>query len=465
MHNPSRVRAARVYIYALFAVAVLSLVSWLYFLGFSFDWEALGASGILALVCAISRRFPIAFGRVTVEVVDVAILATLVLLGPIWALAVAAPSVLYRDSLRAVFVASTQLVCILAAGYVFQLFAEPVMFTPSFGASVAYGTLAAGTVYYITESLVNSGLIRLKYGTQVVHTLRESFLPLVPSDVMAMLSALGTAYALVVFGPAMALVLFLGTTGALVSLYLIHGRQKENEALKAERASLLDSNLVFASRLVESLGMKDGYTARHAAASAVYATDVATELGLESSNLEKLKVAALLQNVGLVSVPDEVLLTPPAKLNSVGKASLKNHPIQGEHILSSVPEFEEAASWVRWHHERPDGTGYPDRLRSEWIPTEAKVLAISELYTSLILDSPHSPSLSPLEARRELVNLAGAGLDREIVRVFLRVLDTQDSNYTAAVDDRFTFPSSSVLREASIENSHLHRPTGTTEAQ
>lgn len=463
LYNPSGTRAARVYIYVLFTVAVLSLMIWLYFFGFSFGWEALGASGILALVCAISRRFPIDFGKATVEVVDVAILAALVLLGPIWALAVAAPSVLYRESMRAVFVTSTQLVCILAAGYAFQLFAEPVVFAPSFGASVAYGTLVAGTVYYVAESLINSGLMRLKYGTQMVHTLRESFLPLVPSDVLAVLSALGTAYALVVFGPAMALVLFIGVTGALISLYLIHGRQKENEALKTERASLLDTNLVFASRLVESLGMKDGYTARHADASAVYAVDIAMELGLETSDLEKLKVAALLQNVGLVSVPDEVLLTPPDKLNSVGKASLKSHPIQGEHILSSVPEFEEAASWVRWHHERPDGTGYPDRLRNEWIPTEAKVLATSELYTSLVLDSPHSPSLPPLEARRELVKLAGRGLDREVVRVFLRVLDTKDSNYSAAVDDRFTFPSFSGLREASIEDFHLRRPTGTTE--
>lgn len=463
MYSLSRVRVTHVYIYVLFTVAILSLASWLYFPGFLFGWEALGASCVLALACAISRRFPIAFGRVTVEVVDVTILAALVLLGPIWALVVAAPSVLYRDRLRAVFVASTQLVSILAAGYVFRLFAEPVMFAPSPGASMAYGTLAAGTVYYVTESLINSGLLRLKYGARVVHTLRESFLPLIPSDVMAVLSALGTAYALVEFGPAMALVLFLGTAGALISLYLIHGRQKENEALKAERASLLASNLVFASRLVESLGMKDGYTARHAAASAVYATDIAAELGLETSDLEKLKVAALLQNVGLVSVPDEVLLTPPDKLNSVGKASLKSHPIQGEHILSSVPEFEEAASWVRWHHERPDGTGYPDRLRNEWIPTEAKVLATSELYTSLVLDSPHSPSLPPLEARRELVKLAGRGLDREVVRVFLRVLDTKDSNYSAAVDDRFTFPSFSGLREASIEDFHLRRPTGTTE--
>lgn len=464
MYGPSREHTVRIYIYTLFGVAVLSLAAWLYLIGFSFGWGALGASCVLALVCAISRRFPIAFGRVTVEVVDVAILAALVLLGPVWALAVAAPSVLYRENLRTVFVASTQLICVLSAGYAFQIFARPVMFVPAVGASTIYGTLAAGTVYYVAESLINSGLMRVKYGTHIAQTLRESFLPLIPSDIMAVLSALGTAYALVVFGPAVALILFLGVAGALVSLHLIHGRQSENESLKAENASLLSSNLVFAGRLVEVLGKKDGYTARHAAASAVYAADIATELGLAPSNIEKLKVAALLQNVGLIGVPDEVLLTPPAKLNSVGKASLANHPVQSAHILSGVTEFEEAAGWVRWHHERPDGTGYPDRLRDGWIPTEAKVLATSELYASLVLDSPHSPGLSPQDARRELVELAGEGLDKEVVRVFLRVLDMKDSNYAAAVDDRFVFPALSEWHGAVAGNFAL-RTTGTTETE
>ncbi|MGI9049338.1 MAG: HD-GYP domain-containing protein [Rubrobacteraceae bacterium] len=300
----------------------------------------------------------------------------------------------------------------------------------------------AGLVLYSVDILTNATLLRLKYGAALVQTLREEFLPIVPSSVAAIFAALGTAYALVVFGPAATLVLFVGAAGALVSLHLIHGRQKENEALKAENANLLSSNVVFAGRLIESLGAKDGYTDRHATASTVYAEDTAKEFGLETERVEKLKVAALLQNVGLVGVPDEVLLNPSAKLNSVGRVKLESHPVQGERILSSVPEFEEAAKWVRWHHERPDGTGYPDRLRDKWIPLEAKVLAVSETDASLILDSPHSPGIPLHDARRQLVGLAGQGLDREVVRTFLRVLDSKDPNYAAAIDDRFTFPTS-----------------------
>jgi HD-GYP domain-containing protein (c-di-GMP phosphodiesterase class II) len=70
---------------------------------------------------------------------------------------------------------------------------------------------------------------------------------------------------------------------------------------------------------------------------------------------------------------------------------------------------------------------------------EAKVLAVSEVYASLVVDGPHSPAVSAHEARRELVGLAGGKLDQQVVRAFLRVLDTQDESYAAAVDDRFTF--------------------------
>ena len=444
-----RIQATNAYICGLAASAMLALAGWLYFFGFSFDWSSVSVAVILTPVCLVSRRFPLEFGRTRVETADIAMLAALVLVGPLWTLAVAVPAMLYKDRLRTLFVAAGDSVKILAAGYVFQMFATPAFSALRPELSLIYGGVAAGVTFYTLDALTNATLLRLKYGAALIQTLRDEFLPIVPSSVVAILAALGTAYALVVFGPAAALVLFVGAAGALISLYLIHGSQKENEALKAENANLLSSNVVFAGRLIESLGAKDGYTDRHATASAVYAEDTAKEFGLETERIEKLKVAALLQNVGLVSVPDEVLLTPSAKLNSVGRVKLESHPIQGERILSSIPEFGETARWVRWHHERPDGTGYPDRLRDKWIPLEAKMLAVSETYASLVLDSPHSPGFSLQDARRQLVSMSGERLDREVTRTFLRILDSRDSKYAAAIDDRFSFPTSIEKKFAS----------------
>ncbi len=144
-------------------------------------------------------------------------------------------------------------------------------------------------------------------------------------------------------------------------------------------------------------------------------------------------------DVGLLWVPDEVLLTHPEKMNSVGKMHLEEHPKGSEEILLAVPGFGEAARWVRWHHERPDGTGYPDRLRGEWIPTEAKILAASSFYASLVLDAPHTRGIPAHEARRALVYGMGKAVDDGVVRALLRVLDGEGSGYASASDARFSF--------------------------
>lgn len=455
-------------------MALAALAVWLYVMDVPFGWDALVASGVLALVCAVCRRLPLQFGRTTFEVVDVAVLVALVFLGPVWALAVAAPSVLYREPLRTAFSGATHAIILLAAGYVFHLFAEPLLWSARFDSSLVYATVASGATYYALDALINSALLRIKYGTPVAELLREVHVTPLPSNFAAILTALGAAYALVAFSPAAALVLLCGTVGALASLYHLRQSRQEIEALgvevellKAENLGALSSALTFAAHLVEAVERKDGYTARHAAASALYAADVAKDIGLESARIDKLRVAALLQNVGFVSVPDEVLLTPPKKRNSLGRMHVEQHPLWGESMLLGVPGFEEAARWVRWHHEREDGTGYPDRLRSEWIPLEAKILATTSLYASLVLDGPHSPGLTRQEARRRLVDLAGGGLDRGVVRTFLRILDTNDENYAAAADDRFAAPPAdgSPGRDHSSGGGIAPlRQTGTTEA-
>lgn len=399
---------------------------------------------MLAVVCAVSRRFPLDFGKVEVEVVDVAILAALVFLGPIWALLVAAPAVFYREPLRTLYSAATHVLILLAAGYVFGVFAEPLLWSARFDSSLVYAAVAAGAAYCGLDAAINCALLRMKYATPFGELLRTAVVTPIPSDVASVLTALGASYAMVAFGQAAALILFCGAGGALCSLYLVRERQQKVDALSAEvevlreeNSAVVSSPLVFADRLVADLGIKDGYTARHAHASALYASDLAKEIGLDATRADRLRVAALLQDVGLVSVPDEVLLTPPRKLNSVGRMHLEQHPVRGERVLSGVPGFGEAAKWVRWHHEREDGTGYPDRLRGEWIPLEAKILATASHYASLVLGDPHRPGLSPGEARRELVGLTGGGLDQVVVRTFLRVLDAEDARYAVAADGRF----------------------------
>jgi hypothetical protein len=446
----SRVQATYWFIAGLAALAVTALTMWLHLFGISISWLALGASGVLAAVCVVSLRLPVELkvGKATFDLPDVAILLALVLGGPLCALVVAVPAMLQREWLRTVFDAATLVLQILAAGYVFGLFSPPLLGAPTFDVSFLWGVLAAGCVLCLLDALIGPALLWIKYETPPSQLLREVILPPLPSDAISILTAVATSFVTVVFSPAAALTLFGGGALSLITLNLVREHSEKRRLLEAENSWLRDglrtSNLEFAARLVRSIERKDGCTARRATASALYAADIARELGMEPIKVEKLRVAALLQDVGLVSVADEVLLTPPKKLNSVGRMHLEQHPIQGEHMLAAIPGFEEAARWVRYHHEREDGTGYPDRLRGKWIPLEAKVLAVSEVYASLVIDGPHSPAVSAHEARRRLVGLVRGKLDDQVVRAFLRVLDTQDESYAAAVDDRFTFATGSA---------------------
>ena len=150
-------------------------------------------------------------------------------------------------------------------------------------------------------------------------------------------------------------------------------------------------------------------------------------------------MAGLLHNIGLFGLPEDLLLET-GKLNSIAQSRLAEHATRGEEALAAVPEFEEMASWVRWHHERPDGRGYPDKLRGPWIPLEARILAVAQAYAAMVLDQPRRPGMESVEAREKL----SAGIDTEfdgvVVRALLRLLDTESEGYRRADDHRFVFP-------------------------
>ncbi|WP_119068953.1 HD-GYP domain-containing protein [Rubrobacter indicoceani] len=434
--NRDQIKVVEAFIYCL-AVVSLAFLCWslLHFPMPVGRTEILVAS-VLALSSGLSRVFPVDFGRGRgVEVSDVAVLSALVVLGPLWAVVVALPLMVYRSPLRSTFSAAGDTVAILSSGYVFSLFAEPVLLSGSLGASSVYAVVAAGATFYVTDAIVNSVFARLKYGVPVLTTVSEFFVPIIPSDILAILAALGTSYVLVVFGPAAALVLFLGAAGALISLNLIYTRQRENEALKQENADLLSANVRFAAALVGAVGAKSPDLVRRTNASAVYAGDIGAEFGFGREHLDQLRMAALLQDVGFAGVPDAVVRAEPERLNREGRSELARHPVVGEEILASVPGLEEAAKWVRWHHERQDGSGFPDGLKARWIPLEARILAVASTYASLV------PKLSPREARFVLasgVNGEVAVFDAEVVKALLRVLDREDRDYSQAAGERFS---------------------------
>lgn len=464
-----RPAAARAYVAFVVAVAVAATVGWEILFGFSLDQTALIAGLILCVLCAAERFMHVNFGMgsAVFELGGVPVLCALVLGGPACALLVAVPSAVYRNPSRAAFQGAALVLQILAGSLAFSfLHPDPLLVDPSFSATFVLGTLAAGLAFFGLDAVIGPILMRLKYGFSTREVVEEIVVPALPSDALTIAATLATALAAVSYRPLAAVTILAGAVLSLAAVNLVRDNRKkalrlasENEALKE---ALRDSNLEIASRLVGRLGQRDGYAAAHAAASAVYAADIARESGLDEGRSREVRLAALLMDVGLLWVPDDVLLVPAQRLNSLGRMHLEEHPVAGEEVLSGLPGLAEAARWVRWHHERPDGTGYPDRLKGAWTPLEARILAVASLYASLILDGPSAPALDPAEARRVLVAEIGKAVDEGIARILLRLLDTEDDSYASASDERFVFSGvtglegrGSVVTKASWEQTSL----------
>lgn len=310
-------------------------------------------------------------------------------------------------------------------------------------APVVFGTLLAGVTMVGANHAANAGLLRVKYRMGAQELLEELVGPYLTAHALNVLTAGVGVLALLSYGPVAAVVLVAGSVGSQALVLRSREHARRGRELEAENASLKralsGAGTTFGSLIAGALGRKDGRADRYAAATAVYAADLAREMKLGEERAERLRLAGLLHNVGMIFLPEELLLAG-GQHNSVAKQELAEHPALGEEALAAVSGYEEIARWVRWHHERPDGRGYPDKLKGPWIPLEAKILTVAQAHADLVLDGPRLPGVAPREARERLVKGMDTEFDGEVVKAFLRILDTESEGYRMADDDRFALP-------------------------
>jgi HD-GYP domain-containing protein (c-di-GMP phosphodiesterase class II) len=429
-------------------LAVGLLASWIYWYGMPVDWRFLVASIVFGVLLCLVRIFPIAIAeRWEMDAADVVLVTSVVILGPVWAAMAALPyNVMLgrKGFLRTAYEVSHTTVFLFIAGMVFSIVSVPLLVAENPPvALVVYATVAAGVTLMVVNNLISMGLLKIKYRQSLKEMWKQQVEPYLLSDTINVATAGLGVLALLVYGPVAAIVVVSGSVASQVIVYRSRDRVAENLELKARISSLEESlrisNTTFGAMMVEDLGRRDGYTHLHAAATSVYAADIADELKMNPRSAERLRMAGLLHNIGMFELPEDLLIAS-GKLNSIAKGKLAEHPAEGEAALASVTEFEDMATWVRWHHERPDGRGYPDRLRGPWIPIEAKVLAAAQAYAAMVLDQPRRPGMDFPSAREELNSGAGTQFDEVVVRAFLRILDTASEGYRMADDHRFIFP-------------------------
>ena len=460
----------RTYIGALLALTLSLVVTWVYWYGLAVETQFVVGTLAFAGFILLGDIFPIRVsGQSTIGVWDVGLVVAVAALGPTWAAIAALPSAFFvgrRDWLRTVFEISHNLIMVYLAGMVFSLASStPLLLgTTISSAQLVYGTFAAGLMLFATNKTIMVVLLKIKYGRRIYETWKEDFEPYLPSDAVNLLTAGLAVLALVVYGPVAALVVVGGSIASQVLVYRSRDKVKENQELKERIRSLEESltisNTTFGMMMIQDLGHKDGYTHRHAAATAMFAVDLAREMKLDDLRARRLRMAGLLHNIGLFGLPNE-LLVATGKLNSIAKSELTGHPARGEAALAAVPELREMAGWVRWHHERVDGRGYPDKLRGPWIPLEAKILAVTQAYAAMVLDQPRRPGMSFAEAREALISGIETQFDGEIVRAMLRILDTETEGYRMADDHRFVFPDPRRLASSHDESEDSTSPHGT----
>lgn len=174
--------------------------------------------------------------------------------------------------------------------------------------------------------------------------------------------------------------------------------------------------------LAEAIDAKDSYTRGHSDRVADYAEALARKLDLEEDMLSAVRCAGYLHDTGKIGIPDAILLKP-GKLTDDEYTQIMNHPILSHKIIEPVEFPFEVKPLVRHHHERIDGSGYPDGLTGEEIPLGARIIGIADAYEAMTSDRPYRKALSRAAAVEELQRCSGTQFDSELVDAFLLVVD------------------------------------------
>ena len=138
-------------------------------------------------------------------------------------------------------------------------------------------------------------------------------------------------------------------------------------------------------------------------------------------------IIALLHDVGKIGVPDDVI-HKTGKLSPSEFDDIKKHPVIGSQILKNIAEMPKLSVGARWHHERFDGTGYPDGLVGEEIPEEARIIAVADAYDAMSSNRSYRNIMSQERIRQEIINGSGTQFDPRFAQIMLRMIE-EDPDY------------------------------------
>ncbi len=198
------------------------------------------------------------------------------------------------------------------------------------------------------------------------------------------------------------------------------------DTFKAERARAeeLDAAMKATVRaLTNAVEARDAYTGKHTERVTAYGLELTRRIDPELAADPQTEFGFLLHDVGKLGIPDGIL-NKPEPLGPEERRLMNRHPVIGfEIVANNVPFLTEAATTIRCHHERYDGSGYPDGLKGEEIPLAARIFSVADALDAITTERPYRPAAPLSVARRIIVRGAGTQFDPDVVAVFDEVPD------------------------------------------
>ena len=276
--------------------------------------------------------------------------------------------------------------------------------------------IATGVAYYLLNTIPIAGIISLSEGKRFGETWHSCFFWSFPFYLVGG----SLAWIISLFTRQMH---WQGSIVLMPVIYLIYRSYELYLARLEDERRHVESIGGLHMRTIEALALaieaKDHTTHEHLRRVRVYAVEVGKQLGLTGPELEALKAAALLHDIGKLAVPEHII-SKPGRLTQEEFEKMKIHPVVGAEILERVSFPYPVAPIVRAHHEKWDGSGYPYGLRGEEIPLGARILSAVDCLDALASDRQYRRAMGLEEAMSEVAGLAGKSFDPDVVNVLKR---------------------------------------------
>ena len=304
----------------------------------------------------------------------------------------------------------------------------------------------SSVIYFLTNTLLTAGVIAISKKINFFNLWIYSYLWLIPFHFMLTALAVIVAYLHQIYG---FVTLLLTIVPLILTQYIYSIRIREKKALL--------QNVINLVRVIEA---KDKYTAGHSTRVADYAEKIARKIRLSEFEIESLKNAAYLHDIGKIRT-DLSILKKPKKLRLDEWDQIKEHPPVGYKIVSDMALQKSVGLAILYHHEKYDGSGYPGKLEKDNIPLFARILCVVDSFDAMVTTREYKRTFTMEEAVQELRKGAGTHFDPKIVNVFCKILEEEYNVIGAYKPDEIT-TEKEIIKNVNIKRDKLENFKGET---